>query len=336
MPSFEEVAQELAGEDDSERGLERLPADRQRSVVAECQRIRVRLERNHVFYDNAEVKGLVQEVLDSTSRASTLLQQGFHRFVVLDAEEGQQGTTFDLERFLRHIQTRMAKEFCLELPADIYHAENVVQVLRDEPRSLFCFVNVQLIPIRELRRLRGFTQEKHQALFLCVGTRDLARESARERIDEDDFSDSSECEVFLGDYEPDWMQAHDRRTMYALLSNELLLAFSAARVAVVDITGARATVHAVESSFESNLASKDAMRAVLRQCVEKRQGQIVTIRDETERSTLVVPVMTVGVSLVLYVESPARKRKYSRVDLEQLVETAKQVQSKLWQMDGRQ
>src|SRR5262249_58678210 len=86
---------------------------------------------------------------------------------------------FDLEHFLRYAQDELARAFDLHLAADVFHLENVAQVLKDEPRSLFCFLNVQRVPIEDLRRLRGFSQELHQTLLLCEGPRDLAAEESR-------------------------------------------------------------------------------------------------------------------------------------------------------------
>jgi hypothetical protein len=78
---------------------------------------------------------------------------------------------FDLELFLRHAYEELGPAFDLNLPAAAYHLENVAQVLKEEPRSLLCFLNVQLLEPEELRRLRGFTQELHQVLFLFQGRR---------------------------------------------------------------------------------------------------------------------------------------------------------------------
>jgi pSer/pThr/pTyr-binding forkhead associated (FHA) protein len=146
----------------------------------ECRRLRGALEVNHVFCQRAEATALPRQLQERCSVTRQILEQGFHRLVVLNAATGlvPGEREFDLERFLRYAHERMVRAFDLALP-DSYHAESVSQILKDEPRSLFCFLNVQHVPVADLRRLRGFTQEVHQVLLLCCGERDLAAEEAR-------------------------------------------------------------------------------------------------------------------------------------------------------------
>jgi serine phosphatase RsbU (regulator of sigma subunit) len=147
------------------------------SLEEECQRIRDGLQRNHIFYDKADSNGLHQAMLDPLSQARRILAAGFHRLVVLDAWQGVgSDETFDLERFLRYVYGQLVQTFDLHLSSDTYHLENIAQVLKDEPRSLFCFLNVQYVPVPDLHRLRGFTQELHQVLFLYCGSRNREEE----------------------------------------------------------------------------------------------------------------------------------------------------------------
>jgi serine phosphatase RsbU (regulator of sigma subunit) len=152
----------------------------------ECRRLRESLETNHVFLVRAEATSLPGTLGEGDPAVLKILGRGFHRVVVLNAAAGLEpdGTRFDLERFLRDAYQQMVQTFGLRACLESFHVENVIQILKDEPRSLFCFVNVQLIPAADLRLLRGFTQEAHQALFLCCGARDLAGEEAEAGLGE--------------------------------------------------------------------------------------------------------------------------------------------------------
>ena len=148
------------------------------AIKVECHRIRETLEVNHVIYDRADVSGLHQQLLKPHSSARENPRgAGFHRLLVLDAEcgKGPRGE-FDLQYFLQYVHDQFVKIFRLHLAEDTFHLENISQVLKDEPRSLFCFLNLQCVPIAALRRLRGFTQELHQGLFVFCGDRDLKAE----------------------------------------------------------------------------------------------------------------------------------------------------------------
>src|SRR5262249_34875944 len=141
-------------------------------LMEECRQLREALEVNHVFCARAEATALASDLRMRDSGARRILGQGFYRLVVLDAADGllRARGAFDPERFLHTAHLRMVRAFNLTLP-ESYHAESVSQILKDEPRSLFCFLNVQCIPVADLRRLRGFTQEVYQVLFLCCGER---------------------------------------------------------------------------------------------------------------------------------------------------------------------
>jgi pSer/pThr/pTyr-binding forkhead associated (FHA) protein len=176
-PSAQEMVEVLAaGPADAERKDIQVVYALGSSVDEECRRLRVALEVNHVFYDLAESNGLHQELTARQSHARGILAAGFHRLVVLDAQRGLDlAGSFDIDRFLRHVHDELVQAFDLHLTVNTYHLENIAQVLKDEPRSLFCFLNLQHVPLEDLGRLRGFAQELHQALFLCRGPRELGQ-----------------------------------------------------------------------------------------------------------------------------------------------------------------
>jgi pSer/pThr/pTyr-binding forkhead associated (FHA) protein len=147
------------------------------SLSEECSRIRGLLETNHVKWDHAEQRGLIDEVLKPGSPIKDLLGEGFHRLVVLDASWGigPEGA-FDDHRFLEALRAGIVQAFGLPLDGTAFHIEDIFQMLKDEQRSLICFVNFQLIPSVHFRTLRGFTQGIHRVLLLTRGSRDVARE----------------------------------------------------------------------------------------------------------------------------------------------------------------
>jgi pSer/pThr/pTyr-binding forkhead associated (FHA) protein len=144
-----------------------------RGAEEECRRLRGLLESSHVFYERAEVDGLDVQLATPGSAARQILGAGFHRLVLFDARTGLAAGRFNVAQLLRHVYDRLVAAFDLPLRGDTYHPEDLAQVLKDEPRSLLCFLNLQCVPQAELGRLRGFTQELHQVLFLYRGERDL-------------------------------------------------------------------------------------------------------------------------------------------------------------------
>jgi hypothetical protein len=147
------------------------------SLLEECVRIRGLLELNHVKWDHAEQHGLIDEVLKPEAYIRNLLGAGFYRLVVLDGACGiDPGGVFDEGRFLETVRADIVKAFGLQPVGSAFHIEDIFQMLKDEQRSLFCFVNFQLIPVMHLRTVRGFTQGVHRVLLLTQGSRDIARE----------------------------------------------------------------------------------------------------------------------------------------------------------------
>jgi len=166
------------------------------SVTEECQRIWEELQTNHVLYERADPSGLPGEVLDPLSPVREALARGFHSLVVLDAASGlDERGLFQLGRFFKVIREAVAKTFDLPLQEDTSHIEDVYQTLKDENRSLFCFVNVQLIPVALFAPVRGFTQGIHKVLLLSCGDRDLTAEERALRNAPSGVPDSLASEV---------------------------------------------------------------------------------------------------------------------------------------------
>jgi serine phosphatase RsbU (regulator of sigma subunit)/pSer/pThr/pTyr-binding forkhead associated (FHA) protein len=140
------------------------------SVQTECWRLRRTLTTNHVRaeYPSGLYAQLQQHLRDPDSKSRSILAKGFYRLILLDAAEGVDASgQFDLAGFLRHTVKQLVQAFNLDLPQGTYGPEDIAQILKDERRSLFCFLNAHLVPDSVLTRLRAFTQEMHQALMLC-------------------------------------------------------------------------------------------------------------------------------------------------------------------------
>ncbi len=111
--------------------------------------------------------GLHDALLAQESRVREVLGRGFYRLVVFDAARGlNEASEFELDRFVEYATKTMIAAFGIDIGDIEYHPELLTQILKDEPRSLFCFLNIDAIPDHDLRRLRGFTQGSHQVL-LC-------------------------------------------------------------------------------------------------------------------------------------------------------------------------
>ncbi len=124
------------------------------------------LQRNHVHCPDIGSSELEQEMRDADTPARQHLQRNFFKVVLLNARNGLDDKgQFDLMKFLQYAFREMSEAFDIRLSDDDFHAELIPQYLKDEPRSLFCFLNIDLIPEDTIRRLRGFTQEGHQCLF---------------------------------------------------------------------------------------------------------------------------------------------------------------------------
>jgi hypothetical protein len=147
------------------------------SVSKECRRLWEHLQENHVWvaYPRERYRELCERIESRSSKVTQALSDGFYRVVVLDAARGltdEAPRRFDIHRFVAYALEIVLFAFDLELPPDVCEPEDIAQILKDEPRSLFCFYNVQCVPARSLVRIRNFTQELHQVLLLALARDD--------------------------------------------------------------------------------------------------------------------------------------------------------------------
>jgi hypothetical protein len=133
-----------------------------------CKLMRKKLHHNHLWAKGREVVAIQDSLALPGSNTIRILGEGFHRLIVLDLRMGMSSTgDFSLSQFLRYARDRMAIAFEIALN-DAYHPEQISQILKDEPTSLFCFLNAQMVTVVELRGIRGFTQEQHRVLFCLI------------------------------------------------------------------------------------------------------------------------------------------------------------------------
>jgi pSer/pThr/pTyr-binding forkhead associated (FHA) protein len=147
----------------------------------QCKVLWEMLQSNHVdkTYPSSEYGSLIAELRNPHSPCREILAEGFHRLVLLDIERGcNERGEFDLSTFLAYAVEQLVAAFGLDL-ATLPAPEDIFQILSDEPRSLFAFLNAQRATRESLFRLRAFTQNRHHVLMLSRGepeTSSAARE----------------------------------------------------------------------------------------------------------------------------------------------------------------
>ncbi len=131
-----------------------------------CHRIKQQLATDHVRCPEAVAFGLQNEIRNIASPLRGLLATGFARLVTIEVSRGRdEHDNFEFDRiFLPYVRDVLFSAFEID-PLEVFHPEQIVQVLKDEPPSLFCFLDSHLVPNLDAQRLRSFTQEHHRVLF---------------------------------------------------------------------------------------------------------------------------------------------------------------------------
>jgi serine/threonine protein phosphatase PrpC len=148
-------------------GLIEVPEGDSQSIEELCRRIHEMMEIGHVRCNQAELMGLQDALRTPGSLARQQLAPGFHRLVVIETARGLNDRgQFDYDRrFLPYLRGVLFQAFDIE-QTESTHPEQIIQLLKDERRSLFCFLDAQHIPETQIQLLRGFTQGVHRIL-LC-------------------------------------------------------------------------------------------------------------------------------------------------------------------------
>lgn|GEM_PF-600347 len=169
-------------------------------LTTRCEGIRAALESGSLFCTEAESDGLMDSVLDPQSTALQILGRGFHRVVVANAarkvDEHSNGSA--QARFLVEVCRAVGAAFSLNLDSHRFHPEDVFQILKDEPPSLFCFAHFERVPSECFPIARAFTQSQHRALFLNEGSRQLAVEEHNHRAVGTESDDSAIADAVSG------------------------------------------------------------------------------------------------------------------------------------------
>lgn len=137
------------------------------SVEHLCRTLRDSLAAHRlVFHPFSERSPIQEGLLSNHLNAKQILAEGFHRIIVLDISRAiDRNRVFDLAFFYQYAFAEFARAFGIA-PSEAYHEEDMVQILRDEPTSLLCFLNAHLAPSPDRSRLRSLTQEKHHSLIV--------------------------------------------------------------------------------------------------------------------------------------------------------------------------
>ncbi len=161
-------------------------------------RIKEQLTTDHVCCPDASAVGLQDEFRNPSSPLRNLIADGFYRFVVIEASQGLNDCgdfQYD-EIFLPYLKKTLFDVFDIE-STEAFHPEQITQVLKDEKRSLFCFLDMVSIPFPVIQRLRSFTQEKHRILFCDLSSRRQEIQEPLQRAETTSLLPGSTIEVQL-------------------------------------------------------------------------------------------------------------------------------------------
>jgi hypothetical protein len=146
----------------------------ERSLEAICTEINRQLLTDHVRCNAAYALRLQAHLRDPRSPCREVLARDYYKLAIIESSRGiDDDGDFDHEgKFLPYLKGVLFDLFEIER-VENFHPEQISQVLKDEQRSLFCFLDAQDLSETDIQFLRGFTQELHRVLLLCPsgGTR---------------------------------------------------------------------------------------------------------------------------------------------------------------------
>jgi hypothetical protein len=142
------------------------PAE-QETLAGLCVRMRKQLDTDHVICPESRAKELCLALRGNNSTVREILEDGFYRLLTIEVANGlDSNEKFNHDgHFLPYVREVLYSSFGVD-PTDDYHPEQIVQVVKDEPPSLFCFLDAHHIQGPDVQRLRIFTQGPHRVL-LC-------------------------------------------------------------------------------------------------------------------------------------------------------------------------
>jgi hypothetical protein len=141
----------------------------QEPLTSLCLRMREKLETNHVICPEVRASELCQALRDQDLTVRAVLQNGFYKLLTVEVSSGlDDNGRFDHDgHFLPYMREVLYSYFGVD-PTEDYHPEQVVQVVKDEEPSLFCFLDAQHIQGSDVQRLRIFTQGRHRVLICAL------------------------------------------------------------------------------------------------------------------------------------------------------------------------
>jgi pSer/pThr/pTyr-binding forkhead associated (FHA) protein len=142
--------------------------------------IKERLRTDHVRCSGTGAGELENALREPNSPVRMSLGEGFYKLVVIEARSGlNERREFEFDRlFIPYVRVLLFDAFEIE-PTEDFHPEQISQVLKDEPCSLFCFLESGLIPEQDIQRLRIFTQEVHRVVFCGRAAKSANADQAR-------------------------------------------------------------------------------------------------------------------------------------------------------------
>jgi sigma-B regulation protein RsbU (phosphoserine phosphatase) len=176
--------------------LVRIDTNEQEPLTGLAVRMREKLNANHVICPELRARELCQALRQRHSTVRAVLEIGFYALLTIEVSRGVDSHgRFDHDGlFLPYLRDVLYESFGIE-STDDFHPEQIAQVAKDEPRSLFCFLDAQYIPAPEIQRLRIFTQSHHRVL-LCA----IALTTGQPRRSPSNQNNASELRNTLGNH----------------------------------------------------------------------------------------------------------------------------------------
>jgi serine phosphatase RsbU (regulator of sigma subunit) len=142
------------------------------TLTSLCSRIREKLQTDHVICPEVRAAEFCQAIRDPDSPVRAILEDGFYKLLTIEVSNGLDSKgEFDHDgRFLPYLRQALYAAFGIEPTAE-FHPEQIGQVVKDEPRSLFCFLDAQHIQGPDAQRLRIFTQGRHRVVICALPSR---------------------------------------------------------------------------------------------------------------------------------------------------------------------
>jgi hypothetical protein len=116
---------------------------------------------------------LIQGIQTVESSVRGKLRVNFTQVLVIDSSVGVGGGDYDIESLYRHIYEEMKSQLGLDFGEE-HHEQDLVQILRDTPNLLLCFLHMDRIPSNLIPRLRVLMQEGHKTIVFYEAAEALA------------------------------------------------------------------------------------------------------------------------------------------------------------------